>query len=375
MLPWPPSLLNATVTSALPQRGHHQGGTPVSIFGSNLLFNTSSQAGIRCCWDHHPGFLGSQTIDGSLVVGGDGVTDEETDATLVSDELVVCPSYSSVPGYTHTDDLLLAFGPSCASSPLLDTGLDFQFYLSTQDMQLVAATPRGGPVAGGTRVRLMGDDRGGAGWVDAADRGGGFGGRAIRCRFGWYEVAATYVDLRTLLCDSPAVAAPHTAELQVSADGEAWSLPLRYSFYSPSHHVSSVWPRGGPAAGGTPLTVRGAGFADYDGLAVRIGSGAPMRAWLLSSSALVAISANASSDAATGAAGGTRIALPGGGFDDGGLGVAAAGGEPVRVSLNGGLREAEDLLRGDTHVGAVRFRYYQPKLLVVSGLVDSARPV
>ena len=37
------------------------------------------------------------------------------------------------------------------------------------------------------------------------------------------------------------------AELQVSADGEAWSLPLRYSFYSPSHHVSSVWPRGGPS--------------------------------------------------------------------------------------------------------------------------------
>ena len=160
MLPWPPSLLNATVTSALPQRGHHQGGTPVSIFGSNLLFNTSSQAGIRCCWDHHPGFLGSQTIDGSLVVGGDGVTDEETDATLVSDELVVCPSYSSVPGYTHTDDLLLAFGPSCASSPLLDTGLDFQFYLSTQDMQLVAATPRGGPVAGGTAITINGTDFG-----------------------------------------------------------------------------------------------------------------------------------------------------------------------------------------------------------------------
>ena len=48
-------------------------------------------------------------------------------------------------------------------------------------MQLTVASPRGGPVVGSTLVRLTGD---------------GFGGRAIRCRFGWYEVEATYVRQR-----------------------------------------------------------------------------------------------------------------------------------------------------------------------------------
>ena len=107
------ALGGATVFSAYPNRGHHQGGTPVSIFGSGFTFNASSASGIRCCWDHHPGYLSSQLIEDSRVVGGDGVIDEETVPTFLSDGLVVCPSYASVPGYTHTDDLLLAFAPRC----------------------------------------------------------------------------------------------------------------------------------------------------------------------------------------------------------------------------------------------------------------------
>ena len=156
---------DARVASILPSQGHHQGNTSVSIFGSGFLFNSSE---IRCCWDHHPGYLSSQVIKDGRVLGGDGVADEQTVPTHVSDTLLVCPSYVSIPGYTHTDDLLLAFGhTSCNASQLLDTELDFQFYLNTLDMQVRAVEPRGGPVGGGTRVRFVGLN---------------FGGQRLRCR-------------------------------------------------------------------------------------------------------------------------------------------------------------------------------------------------
>ena len=190
---------DARIASILPSKGHHQGNTSVSIFGSGFLFNSSE---VRCCWDHHPGYLSSQIIKDGRVKGGDGVPDKETVPTLVSDTLLVCPSYVSIPGYTHTDDLLLSFGhTSCNGSQLLDTELDFQFYLNTLDMQVRAVEPRGGPVAGGTRVRFVGTN---------------FGGHRMRCRFGWYEVDATYIDINHVMCNSPHVRQPHSAEVQVA---------------------------------------------------------------------------------------------------------------------------------------------------------------
>ena len=310
----------ARVTSVLPSQGHHQGNTSVSIFGSGFILNSSD---VRCCWDHHPGFLSSQVIRDGRVLGGDGIADEQTVPTHVSDTLLVCPSYASIPGYTHTDDLLLAFGTSCNASRLLDTELDFQFYLNTLDMQVRAVEPRGGPVAGGTRVRFVGSN---------------FGGRRLRCRFGWYEVEGTYVDLQHILCDSPHVNQPHSAEVQVAADGETYTTQaLMFSFYQTIGMVSSVWPRGGPTAGGTSLTVRGAGFNNFDGLAVVIGSLPPLRTFLLSSSVLVVTSANASSALASPVEG-TRVELPGGGSSFGGMGPAAPGGETVRGTRDSDLR-------------------------------------
>ena len=78
---------DARVASILPSQGHHQGNTSVSIFGSGFLFNSSE---IRCCWDHHPGYLSSQVIKDGRVLGGDGVADEQTVPTHVSDTLLVC---------------------------------------------------------------------------------------------------------------------------------------------------------------------------------------------------------------------------------------------------------------------------------------------
>ena len=160
----------------------------------------------------------------------------------LDDFRVVCRSFPQHPGHTHTVDLLLAFSPSCNEShgALLDTRADFEFLLDMYAMRLVEVHPRGGPVAGGTHVRVL---------------GGGFGGRDIRCRFGENTVAATYVDGSTLQCVTPSVHEPHDARLEVTPDGGAqWTLPLTFSFYETSTpRVSSVWPLGGPCtASATP---------------------------------------------------------------------------------------------------------------------------
>ena len=133
---------SAAVLSVWPLRGDHQGQTSITIHGTG--FGGYDVASLRCCWDHHPGYLPSQLVASntsfperstSTVIGGDGVPDVETPvdsiSTVSGGQLLVCSSYSSVPGYTHTDHLLLAFGGagSCNSTSLLDTRADFQLWV------------------------------------------------------------------------------------------------------------------------------------------------------------------------------------------------------------------------------------------------------
>jgi len=254
-----------------PLRGHHQGGTAVTVFGAGFTFNGTDPASVRCCWDHHPGYAPSQIIGSpttfpnrstTVVIGGDGISDFETAAEALDDFHVVCRSPEQIPGYTHTDDLLLSFGRSCNESAgaLLDTLADFEYFLDLDAMGLHSVHPRGGPVDGGTAVVV---------------RGVGYGGRALRCRFGFYTVVATYVDATTLHCVSPRVDEPRQVWLEVTPDdGVAWTLPLNFTFYDTrAPRLSAVMPLGGPSRGGGAIYLSGAGLADYGGLAVLLGNG------------------------------------------------------------------------------------------------------
>lgn len=155
-----------------PLRGHHQGGTAVTVFGAGFAFNGTDPASVRCCWDHHPGYAPSQIIGSpttfpnrstTVVIGGDGISDFETAAEALDDFHVVCRSPEQIPGYTHTDDLLLSFGRSCNESAgaLLDTLADFEYFLDLDAMGLHSVHPRGGPVDGGTAVVVRGVGYGG----------------------------------------------------------------------------------------------------------------------------------------------------------------------------------------------------------------------
>lgn len=343
------------ISSVSPLRGHHTGAVRVTVSGSGFASAAASAAEVTCCWDHHPGALPSQTIasvsafpdrSSSAIVGGDGTVDVETPALELSDGSIVCESYASVPGYTHSDDLLLGFGlaDGCvggSTTGLIDTLADFQFWLDTSAFQLYGATPRGGPAAGNTTVTL---------------HGAHFGGADPRCRFGTAApMIATVVSLTAMVCVSPPLpgvldassyaGASRALELRATTDGGgSWSYGfLSWTYYATAPPaVFSVWPLGGPSAGGTALTVRGVGFHDYHnggGLAVLLG-GVPLATLLVNETMLLAFTPAVSNASDTSDASDASDAS--GWYSYGGHGNES-GGDEIRVSLNGEFGESRTL--------------------------------
>lgn len=112
--------------------------------------------------------------------------------------------------------------------------------------------PRGGTLAGGTRLLVRG--RG------FSDLGG------LHCVFGNDAVPATLIEPRALRCDSPSASLASIVPLSVSINGELSTRSLEhgntsFAFFDQSLVViSSLSPSLGPDLGGTPVTVRGNGF-------------------------------------------------------------------------------------------------------------------
>ena len=130
-----------------------------------------------------------------------------------------------------------------------------------------------------TRAALSGTARGGSlvrvNGSFLADYGG------LHCTFGAQPaVAATWVNAATLLCEAPplppsernnsrgygfdAVAVEVTINGQLWASTAAGAAAFTYA-WDDAVRVSSTYPAGAPRGGGTPITLRGAGFRDLGG--------------------------------------------------------------------------------------------------------------
>ena len=155
-------------------------------------------------------------------------------------------------------------------------------------------TPSGGPAGGGTLVHVHG--------ARLSNLGG------LLCKFLPSEALtpATWVDFDHIKCLSPRLhdsLEPWVNETQVNSslrvttngaveDLSAYGAP--FLFYHPEAlRAASIYPRGGPVAGGTLVTVRGAGFVDLDhgsGLKCRFGDHALVPATLVSAQELTCLS-------------------------------------------------------------------------------------
>ena len=130
-----------------------------------------------------------------------------------------------------------------------------------------ALVPSGGPMAGGTMIEVLGN-----GFVD----------HNIHCTIGHGSaqvmVRASLVNSSALRCLAPSRpgAAAEAVEVTLNGDVSAHTLTsdaVRFDFLDPAEvSISSIAPLGGPAEGGTLVTLRGTGFVDRGGVFCRFGA-------------------------------------------------------------------------------------------------------
>lgn len=185
---------------------------------------------------------------------------------------------ASIAGETHID----CISPPHWHQQALQQGVDFQITLNGQDyldahphqsgftyyaldetptgLSVLQLDPPGGPMAGGTLVRVTG-----TGFVDVG---------GLRCKFDLEPaVPASLIDQEHVRCYAP----PRVADasgggtydaraVEVTINSQLHHLTsssVQFAYYKHDGlHVSRVYPRGGPSSGGTSVTVWGVGFRD-----------------------------------------------------------------------------------------------------------------
>ncbi|MFI1952075.1 IPT/TIG domain-containing protein [Streptomyces xinghaiensis] len=206
------------LSSVVPQQGVRTGGTPVTLAGS--------------------GFGGATAVRF-------GTTPAASFAVLSATRIdAVTP-----PG-NGTVHVTVSTAGGTSTQPVTFT------YVTAVLPSVTSVTPDRGPAAGGTPVTLAGS---------------GFGG-ATAVRFGTTPAASfTVVSAARIDAVTPA-GSPGPAAVTVTTPGgtSVPQAPQSYFYYLAQPALSDLSPDRGPAAGGTPVTLAGSGFAGAT--AVRFGT-------------------------------------------------------------------------------------------------------
>ncbi|MED6307675.1 MAG: IPT/TIG domain-containing protein, partial [Planctomycetota bacterium] len=237
------------VAEVAPWSGPDAGGTVLTVSGASL----SSAARLTCLF-------------GSNV---------SVQATVHSVDSARCVSPAGLPlGWTSV-------GLSSFGTPLLGGGGSFYVHGS---LALISAVPSMGPVAGGTRIALLGSGVPPIG--------------TVHCKFGpgGSTVVARRVASSQIECAAPPSSGAGVRPIEVTMNGQQYSSSGVTFTYLPAAAVSSVSPESGAAEGGTPVTVSGTGFssaaAALGALQCRFGS-TVVPAALVSASTIVCNSTHA----------------------------------------------------------------------------------
>ena len=259
-----------------PQGGPLVGGSTVTLSGACIQHLGDP----RCRF----GVLNAE-VNATLAVSGGGGGASGGGGGRVSARCVAPPHWRQEAGRQSVELQLTLNGQDYLStSDALGEGTFAYYALGRENLgvEVREIWPTGGPSGGGTLVRVLG--------YGFSDLGG------LLCAFeGSGAVAASRVSDGELVCASPAVSLSggfEDRELRVSINGELGAPfttdPLSFTYHRPgSLQVSRVYPRGGPTAGGTMVTLWGVGFSEMghgSGLSCRFGgSDAPLMPATLSS--------------------------------------------------------------------------------------------
>ena len=264
----------------------------------------AAAGGLHCLFGDPP-----IAVAGSLVEGGGAVRCLPPPAEAIRG-LAPPGKWCDVLGYHHCDDpayaaagvlaaplrITLNGNASDAGPPRAGAAVAPWLLMPDGLPRVLQVTPRGGPYSGGTNVTVVGD-----GLLDLGRPTCRFGGVDVPAMIGGVEDDAIeeaplvsraevfsgrrnpVVDVsagRLLRCTAPPLnttpsaamrdvwgdqAYNRHARLSVSLDGVHFTgVYLEYR-YVPNVTVSAMLPRGGPAAGGTAVTLFGKGFDDVGG--------------------------------------------------------------------------------------------------------------
>ncbi len=252
------------IASATPSFGPLTGGTAVTLSGG--------------------GFLGQSL---TITVGG-------ALATLVAVQNDAALTFVTPPGLAGAQDLVVAGQGGQATLAKGFVYVD----PSVTAFGVVAIVPSGGPAAGGTGVAVIG-----TGFPD-----GGFGV--------WLGDAGPVAAAPSTPNEAALVTPPGAVgTVDVAADGGTFAATALAGFtYLPERTVVQVQPASGPSAGGTAITVNGAGFLPGDTL--RVGPLPATQVAVVSATELTAVTPAGSAGPADvtllAADGGAPATLPGG---------------------------------------------------------------
>ena len=202
------------VTAVSPVSGPESGGTLVTLTGLNFSMNEAGENRVKF---------------GSLPASG---------VVTVSDTTIRCFAPEGAGGTSV--DVLVANGNG--------TGLRAQGFRYHRPPDLSSLVPELGPRSGGSLVTLHGSGfrESGAGETTVL-----FGGTAA--------LEVSVVDDGTLTCRTPAKASDASVDVELfNANGRAL-LGQSFRFVT-APTLAALEPAAGPARGGTPVTLRGAGF-------------------------------------------------------------------------------------------------------------------
>ena len=210
-------LLPPIITAVNPGTGPEVGGTPVSIWGTNL------------------------SADAEVTFGGV----EAIDVQLVQEGLILC----ATPAGTGAVDVMVT-NPDGQTATAAGA---FEYVAPTTDAPVLAAVfPAAGPETGGTLVSLTGENL----------------GTPETVFLGTYPVTAfASVGATTLLFETPAQA-PGVVDITfVSEDGQSSVLADAFTYIAeselePEPSVLSLTPTSGPTSGSTVVTITGENFQE-----------------------------------------------------------------------------------------------------------------
>ena len=199
-----------TVTAITPNSGTTNGGTPVTITGTNFL----TGATVR---------VGGGTATGVTVVSSTSITANT-------------PSHSAGPGtvvVVNTD----------GQSGSLTNG--FTYVVINSAPTVTSITPNSGTINGGTAVTITG-----TGFLAGATVNlGGTAATAVKV------VSTTSITATT----APHAVGPVSVVI-TNTDGQSGTLVNGYAYTNPGPTVTSITPNSGTANGGTGVTIAGTGF-------------------------------------------------------------------------------------------------------------------